>query len=46
MSSGRTWMPSSTTANSASMPIAASCIRSRVDVLFSGPFFFFGCGIL
>ena len=29
------------TANSASMPIAASWIRSRVDDLFSGPFFFF-----
>src|SRR6266550_1978734 len=46
MSSGLTWMPSMTTANSASMPIAASWIRSRVDDLFSGPFFFFCCSAI
>src|SRR3954462_9932242 len=45
MSSGLTCTPSMITANSASMPIAASWIRSRGDDLFSPVFFFFSCAI-
>src|ERR1700674_4830314 len=46
VASGLTWTPSMITANSASVPIAASWLRSRVVDLFSGPFFFFSCVIL